>query len=93
MSMNLSSCDGATHQVFGMELPVLAELLDGYLLVAHKNGPAVTNSPSGLWMLDCMADADDECGISQRVRTDAIRAYRELTWPRVVGRYFDSVVS
>lgn len=67
-----------TLQVLGMELPVLADLGQGYFLVAHPNGPglATENMLAALpWCFD-----DDEL---RPFAVKAVRHYMEVTYPLV----------
>lgn len=66
-------------QVLGMSLPVIKDL-GCYALVAHPNGPAVANQHS-VWALDVVASAD--CDLPSIVRSGAIEAYREWSWPHL----------
>jgi hypothetical protein len=84
------------HHVFGMDLPVIAELSEGFKLVAHENGPAIANDHA-IYALDCAAgepppeDSDlweEDEGVetlSYCVRAEAIREYRKWSWAYIQG--------
>lgn len=76
-----------TVDVLGMTLPVIrrvyCETPDDWYLVAHKNGPAIAN-PTGFGFL-CALESDST-SVPLCVKTEAIRIYRELTWPLVKDR-------
>ena len=64
-------------EVLGMELKVLARLGGGTYLVAHPNGPAMTNG-SSICTLSFNADVEQET-----LRDKAIARYVEMSWPIV----------
>lgn len=70
--------------VFGMNLPIIADLGDGYFLVGHPNGPAIATE-SSLYALDCAVDAElpKEGTLPYEVRRSALQKYREWSWPLV----------
>ena len=86
------------HEVFGMNLPVIAELPNGYRLVAHPNGPGVADNHS-LYALELMAgdapatdlfekhEEDESDELPFRVRAAAIEKYRRWSWPFVRGQF------
>lgn len=81
------------HHIFGMCLGIIEELPDGYLLVAHKNGPAIANRNS----LNTLVDYDSKVqpidetttSVPYHVRHAAMLKYVRLTWP-VVLEMFES---
>ena len=73
-------------RIFGTEYPVMRELEGNWKLIAHPNGPAIAiayNSEMGL--LASLDHPHEE--IPERVRTAAIGAYREISWPKMRGDY------
>lgn len=71
-----------TFGIFGMHLPIIARLADGYVLVAHRNGPAIANAQS-LFAIDAL---HDDFGPPEPIRHEAITAYRQWSWPLVRER-------
>lgn len=79
-------------KVFGMNLPVIADLGDGYFLVGHPNGPAIATKDC-LWCLTFAAGEDPTCEVVEgrqgtipyEVRRRAVDKYVEWTWPTVKG--------
>jgi hypothetical protein len=73
-------------RIFGTEYPVMRQLEGKWKLIAHPNGPAIAiayNSEMGL--LASLDHSHKE--IPERVRTAAIGAYREISWPKMRGDY------
>lgn len=71
-----------TISIFGKDWPVMRELEDGWFLVAIEGGPAIGKDlgDGDGWMCILESDIGE---ISERVRRLAIRAYREISWPKV----------
>jgi len=88
-----------TITVLGMDLPVIAELEDPYVLALHPNGPCIATE-STMWVLDFESSLEDELDDSGfvaiespdppiHVRHQAVSAYVAASWPivktRIVG--------
>ena len=72
-----------TVNVYGMDLPLIAELSDGYYLVVHKNGPAIGNAHL-ITVLEPPLNNQD-AWIPPGVYAEAIRKYVDWSWPLVQG--------
>jgi len=59
--------DQETFPIFGMQLQIMGKLPQGYMLVAHKNGPGIAKEG----LLACLESFDEE--IPEEVRHQAIR--------------------
>lgn len=83
-----------THHVIGMDLPIIAELGEGWFLVAHPNRPTIANEHT-MATLDLavgdppkdrdslFADDDEFTEIPHDVRRSAVEKYIDYTWDRV----------
>jgi len=88
-----------TTEVLGMELPIIADLGDGWFLVAHPNGAAIATEKflSALWsestetaVYEDGVEIEDEdcCPIPESVRAKAVEEFEELAWPLVRGQFY-----
>lgn len=88
-----------TTKTFGMELPIIADLDDGWFLVAHPNGAAIANEHylSVLWSEStettnpefCPGEHDDvKSPIPEAIRAQAVKAFEELAWPLVKKQFY-----
>ena len=66
----------------GIDVPIIAKLSAGFSLVAHPNGPAI-GTATLLESLESQSAAE----VPRRVKSEAIRLYRQLTWPEIKHRY------
>lgn len=75
----LSRTAGSTFSWGGDEYPLIAHLGDGWALIAHPNGPAISNG-------DTISTLDIYEGETLAPRLVKIRAHRAFTawaWPRL----------
>ena len=72
-----------TFSVFGMDLPVIANLSDGWVLVAHKNGPGIAREN-----FLCALDYCHEGSVPVEIHSLAIDKYRDFSWPLVKPLYY-----
>ena len=89
-----------TTTILGMTLPIIAELGDGWFLVAHPNGPVIAYETclSVLWdkstetatSPEDWADAEDEpkSPIPESVRAKAVEEFERFAWPLVRGQFY-----
>lgn len=78
----------STLHVFGMDLPIIAELSHGYYLVAHKNGPAIANAKL---LSSLEPDEEQDWSIPLGIYAEAIRHYVAWSWPSMaVARWPES---
>ncbi len=81
-----------TVTVLGMKLPIIADLGQGWYLVAHPNGPAIANKTclSVLWDESTATSADDEhkSPIPESVRAKAVEEFEGLAWPLVREQFY-----
>lgn len=71
---------------FGTEYPIMADLKDGWYLVAHPNGPAIAHSKFDL--LASLAHQHED--LPEEVRREAVWqlmrwAANQPTWPKVAN--------
>ncbi len=88
-----------TIEVIGMTLPIIADLGDGWFLVAHPNGAAIAtaHSLSALWTeatetnLRAEGPVDEpdgsRSGIPETIRSKAVEAFEKFAWPFVRGQF------
>ncbi len=69
-----------TTEIYGMELPVIADLGDGWYLVAHPNGPGIGNKA-------CFVDLSS-AELPESVRAAAVEAFEKLAWPLVRNQFY-----
>ncbi len=90
-----------TVTVLGMTLPIIADLGDGWYLVAHLNGAAIARKTflSVLWT-DSTATIErteegDECKspVSESVRAKAVEEFERLAWPLVRNQFYTQATS
>ena len=82
------------HHVFGMNLPIIANLLGNWFLVAHPNGAAIANNH----MLTVLCsesmetkrgrqqelfDEEDEDGVPECIRKLAVDKFENYAWKRL----------
>lgn len=96
----ISRSDLPTTTTVGMELPIIADLGDGWFLVAHKNGAAIANETflAVLWTESTetaispqdWAEEQDECKspVPESVRAKAVKEFERLAWPLVRGQFY-----
>lgn len=92
----------STFMTFGMRLPVIAELGDGWYLVAHPNGAAIATKHT-LTILgaaskeslvppedpdDALYYEEDTTAPPEEIRAKAVEAFERLAWPLVRGHYW-----
>jgi hypothetical protein len=92
-----------TTTIFGMELPVIADLGDGWFLAAHPNGAAIARDTllTVLWAESSETSrppeewVDDEdtvkSPIPEAVRAKAVEEFERLAWPLVRGQFYTEV--
>lgn len=70
-----------TATIFGMELPIIADLGDGWFLVAHPNGAAIATTKflAVLWT-DCV-----DSGLPE-----SVQAFEKLAWPLVRDQFYEN---
>ena len=72
-----------TFNVFGMDLPVIADLTGGWVLVAHANGPGIACED----ILCALGYRNDDV-VPVEIHSLAIDKYREVSWPLVKPLYY-----
>jgi hypothetical protein len=84
-----------TTEIMGMQLPVIADLDDGWFLVAHPNGAVIATEKfmSALWSestdeYGVEIDEEDRCPIPESVRVKAVEVFERLAWPLVRGQFY-----
>ncbi len=89
-----------TISVIDMELPIIADLGDGWFLVAHPNGAAIATKTylSVLWTesTETAISPQDWAGeqgenkspIPESVRAKAVEEFERLAWPLVRGQFY-----
>lgn len=68
---------------FGMTLPLIADLGDGWCLAAHPGGPTIATKTQ----LACLHVGATE--IPDTIREKAVRAFEEFAWPLVREKFYD----
>jgi hypothetical protein len=71
--------EGSTFAWGGDEYQKLADLGDGWALIAHKNGPCISNGDA-ISVIDIY---DAEPLVPRQIKMRAQRAFREWAWPRL----------
>ncbi len=69
-----------TTEIYGMDLPIIADLGDGWYLVAHPNGVGI-GTADGLAAMSLTA-------IPESVRAAAVEAFEKLAWPLVRDQFY-----
>jgi len=90
-----------TTKTFGMELPIIADLGDGWFLVAHPNGAAIGNEPYlsvlGTESTETVNPArehwpgehdDNKSPIPESIRASAVEEFEKFAWPLVRGQFY-----
>lgn len=67
-----------TIKFWGEDYHQIEELSEGWSLIAHPNGPAICDGHTISTIDPC--DEDDRL---RDIKREAIRAYREFSWPIV----------
>lgn len=91
--------DVPTTKVLGMDLPIIADLDDGWFLVAHPNGAAIVGELylSVLWAESTETivykdgievNEEDRSPIPEAVRAKAVDKFERLAWPLVRGQFY-----
>jgi len=89
--------DLPTINTLGMTLPVIADLRDGWFLVAHQNGAAIANKKclAVLWSESTETtipspdwDEEDKSPIPESVRAKAAEAFERFAWPLVREQFY-----
>jgi hypothetical protein len=94
----MAETPGERLHVWGMRLPIIADLGDGWFLVGHPNGEAIATEDS-LWDLESAAGAEpktdaldgpedaeaEKAALPYEVRRAALKAYGDWAWPLVKG--------
>ena len=67
-----------------MDLPIIADLDNGWYLAAHRNGACIVdhNVLSVLW-----GDMESD-SIPQDVRRKAVEAFERFAWPRIKAEFY-----
>ena len=84
-----------TITLLGMTLPIIADLGNGWYLVAHENGAAIANKTclSVLWTESTETSewADDESTspVPESVRAKAVEEFERLAWPLVRDQFYN----
>lgn len=97
--------DLPTTTTVGMELPIIADLGDGWFLVAHPNGAAIANeifltvlstestetaiAPQD-WA-EAQVEGKIQSPIPESVRAKAVEEFESLAWPLVRGQFYTDV--
>jgi hypothetical protein len=79
-----------TTDVFGMKLPVIADLGDGWFLVAHPNGAAIAKIDfiCVLWIESTETHEDlSDSPVPEAIRSKAVEAFETFAWPLVRGEF------
>lgn len=79
----LTTPSGSSFHFWGDDYEMLADLGDGYALIAHPNGPAICDG-NRLSTIEPYRDHEDDD--LRDVKRKAIRAYREWSWPQLKER-------
>ncbi len=91
------------HHVLEMDLPIIADLGDGWFLVAHPNGPAISDAYSITVLYtesletakakraeELWRDDDDEpFSPPEEIRAQAVREFIDYCWPKVRESLFE----
>ena len=89
-----------TTKIMGMDLPIIADLGDGWFLAAHPSGAVIACGTclSVLWgdstettiSPEDWADAEDETKspIPESVRAKAVEEFERFAWPLVRGQFY-----
>ncbi len=85
-----------TVTVLGMTLPIIADLGDGWYLVAHPNGAAIARERflSVLWTESTATikwtEEGDECQspVPESVRAKAVEEFERRAWPLVRNQFY-----
>ena len=101
LTMSKPKPDLATTKILGMDLPIIADLGDGWFLAAHPNGAVIASETclSVLWgesteTAISWTDGDDEdddegaSPIPEPVRAEAVKKFEALAWPLVRGQFY-----
>lgn len=79
-----------TVKSIGMDLPIIADLGDGWFLAAHPNGACIANQNvlTVLWphIVDDEVESD---GIPQDVRCKAVEEFERFAWPRIKAEFYE----
>jgi hypothetical protein len=67
----------------GTSYPIIANLTHPFDLIAHPNGPAITDGDSILVIDIHDSDSDDAIIIKQQAQ----KAWREYSWPLLSGNF------
>jgi len=78
-----------TTTTFGMELPIIADLGDGWFLVAHPNGAAIATKTCMAVLSTGSHEQDDLTTVPEPVREKAVRVFEDLAWPLVRGQFYE----
>ena len=70
----------------GMKLPVIADLGDGWFLVAHPNGPAIASKTS---LIVLWAESGEAISIPEEVRAKAVEEFERIAWPLVRKLFYN----
>lgn len=91
MTIDNPKSDLSTITVFGMEIPIIADLGDGWFLVAHPNGAAIATKTflAVLWFDSREEDrAKSGSRIPESVRAKAVEEFERFAWPLVRGQFY-----
>lgn len=78
--------DRTTIVAFGKSFAVIKHLEGNFYLIAHPNGPAITNGD----FLSVIDPYRDDAADLLRLKWLAIEAFREWAWPQLVQQFFPS---
>lgn len=76
--------DGSLVDLWGTKYPIIAKLSSGFVLAAHKNGPAIIG-PDSISVIDVHYEDSDAM---QKIKREASDKFREWAWPQLVGQFY-----
>jgi hypothetical protein len=79
----LTTPSDSTFRFWGDDYEMIADLGEGYALIAHPNGPAICDG-NRISTIDPYREHDDDDLLD--VKRKAIKAYREWSWPKLKDR-------
>ncbi len=80
-----------TTEILKTEYPVIADLGDGWFLVAHPSGVGIARKDFIVVLWEESADAGDDRYVSpipESVRAAAVKAFEKLAWPLVRDQFW-----
>jgi len=76
-----------TVNCIGMDLPIIAELGDGWYLAAHPNGACIARQ-SFLSVLEPSKGPNEDDDVPQDVRRKSIAEFERFAWPRLKAEFY-----